>query len=99
MNVSIDGRKASAARKIAEKFIYDRVIRGSTVKNFTGLVNNASCRRPTRRPALGHCDRGADPRRRQHGAERRLHQLGRDGDRGRGAAADGEVPVRSTTPS
>jgi hypothetical protein len=42
MNVSIDGRKASAARMVAEKFIYDRVIRGSTVKNFTGLVNNAS---------------------------------------------------------
>jgi hypothetical protein len=42
MNVSIDGRKASASRMVAEKFIYDRVIRGSTVKNFTGLVNNAS---------------------------------------------------------
>jgi hypothetical protein len=42
MNVAIDGRKATSARKIADKFVYDRVIRGSTVKNFTGLVNNAS---------------------------------------------------------
>jgi hypothetical protein len=42
MGVGIDGRKASASRAVAEKFIYDRVIRGSTVKNFTGLVNNAS---------------------------------------------------------
>lgn len=41
MNVPIDGRKATAARKVAEKFIYDKVIRGSTVKNFTGLINNA----------------------------------------------------------
>ena len=41
MNVSIDGRKASAARMFAEKFVYDRVIRGSTVKGFTGLINNA----------------------------------------------------------
>jgi len=42
MGVPIDGRKASAARMVAEKFIYDKVIRGSTVKNFTGLINNAS---------------------------------------------------------
>lgn len=42
MNVTIDGRKASAARMVAEKFVYDRVIRGSTVKNFTGLINNAA---------------------------------------------------------
>ncbi|MES2289274.1 MAG: DUF2184 domain-containing protein [Pseudomonadota bacterium] len=42
MGVAIDGKKASAARMIAEKFVYDRVIRGSTVKNFTGLINNAS---------------------------------------------------------
>jgi len=41
MGVPIDGRKASAARMVAEKFIYDRVIRGSTVKNFTGLVNRS----------------------------------------------------------
>lgn len=41
MNVPIDGRKASAARMVAEKFVYDKVIRGSTVKNFTGLINNA----------------------------------------------------------
>lgn len=42
MNVPIDARKASAARMVAEKFIYDKVIRGSTIKNFTGLINNAS---------------------------------------------------------
>jgi hypothetical protein len=42
MGVGIDGRKASASRLVAEKFIYDRVIRGSTVKGFTGLINNAS---------------------------------------------------------
>jgi hypothetical protein len=35
-------RKASAARMIADKFVYDRVIRGSTEKGFTGLVNNAT---------------------------------------------------------
>lgn len=35
-------RKASAARMIADKFVYDRVIRGSSEKNFTGIVNNAS---------------------------------------------------------
>jgi hypothetical protein len=27
---------------IADKFVYDRVIRGSTEKNFTGMINNAS---------------------------------------------------------
>lgn len=42
MGVALDGKKANAARKVAEKFIYDRVIRGSTVKNFTGLINNAT---------------------------------------------------------
>jgi hypothetical protein len=42
MNVALDTRKASAARMISEKFIYDRVISGSTEKNTTGLVNNAS---------------------------------------------------------
>ena len=41
MGVPIDTRKASAARMVAEKFIYDRVIRGSTVKGFTGLINDA----------------------------------------------------------
>lgn len=35
-------RKASAARMVADKFVYDRVIRGSTEKNFTGLINNAN---------------------------------------------------------
>lgn len=42
MGVELDGRKASAARMVAEKFIYDRVISGSTDKNTTGLINNAS---------------------------------------------------------
>jgi hypothetical protein len=42
MGVPIDSRKASGARLIAEKFVYDRVITGSTVKNFKGLINNAS---------------------------------------------------------
>jgi hypothetical protein len=41
MGVGIDGRKAAAARMVAEKFIYDRVISGSTGKGFTGLINNA----------------------------------------------------------
>lgn len=35
-------RKADSANKVAQKFIYDRVIRGDTRKNTTGLVNNAS---------------------------------------------------------
>jgi hypothetical protein len=42
MNVSLDTRKASASRLVSQKFIYDRVIRGATEKNTTGLVNNAS---------------------------------------------------------
>jgi hypothetical protein len=42
MGTNLGEKKAMAARKIAEKFIYDRVISGSTVKNFTGLINNAS---------------------------------------------------------
>ena len=35
-------RKASAARMIADKFVYDRVIRGSTEKNFLGMINQTS---------------------------------------------------------
>jgi len=36
-------RKASAARMIAEKFIYDRVIRGDTgEKNFRGMINQTA---------------------------------------------------------
>jgi hypothetical protein len=42
MNVNLGDRKASAARMVAEKFVYDRVISGATEKNTTGLVNNAS---------------------------------------------------------
>lgn len=41
MGVDINTRDASSARKIAEKFIYDRAMAGSTEKNFTGLLNNA----------------------------------------------------------
>jgi hypothetical protein len=42
MNLNLGDRKASGARKIAEKFVYDQVIRGSTEKGSTGLVNNAA---------------------------------------------------------
>jgi hypothetical protein len=42
MGIALGDRKASAARMIAEKFVYDRVISGTTEKNTTGLVNNAS---------------------------------------------------------
>lgn len=42
MNITLGDRKASAARLVAEKFVYDTVIRGATEKNSTGLVNNAS---------------------------------------------------------
>lgn len=42
MSISLGDRKAAAARMVAEKFIYDRVISGSTEKNTKGLVNNAS---------------------------------------------------------
>lgn len=42
MGVPLGERKASASRMVAEKFIYDRVISGSTIKNFKGLINNAS---------------------------------------------------------
>ena len=34
--------KAMAARKVAESFIYNFFVRGSTEKNTTGLINNAS---------------------------------------------------------
>jgi hypothetical protein len=42
MGVDINTRDASDARKIAEKFIYDRAMTGSTEKGFTGLLNNAT---------------------------------------------------------
>lgn len=42
MNISLGDRKAGAARLVAEKFVYDRVISGSVEKNAKGLVNNAS---------------------------------------------------------
>lgn len=42
MGVDINTRDASGARKIGEKFIYDRAMTGSTEKGFTGLLNNAT---------------------------------------------------------
>ena len=41
MNVNLGERKAGAARLVSEKFVYDRVISGSTEKNTKGLINNA----------------------------------------------------------
>lgn len=35
-------RKASAARMVADKFVYDRVIRGSGEKNFRGMINQTT---------------------------------------------------------
>jgi hypothetical protein len=35
-------RKASSARMVADKFIYDRVIRGSTEKGFLGMINQTT---------------------------------------------------------
>ena len=51
MGLSLGDRKASAARLVSQKFIYDRVISGSTEKNATGLVNDASV--PTANAATG----------------------------------------------
>lgn len=42
MNVQLGDRKASAARMVAEQFIYNTVMTGSTEKSVTGLVNNGS---------------------------------------------------------
>ena len=42
MGVDLNTRDASNARKVAEKFIYDRAMGGSTEKNFTGLLNNST---------------------------------------------------------
>lgn len=42
MNVALGDKKASAARMVAEQFIYNTVMTGSTEKNLTGLVNNGS---------------------------------------------------------
>lgn len=39
---SLGDRKANAANMVAAKFVYDRAIRGSTEKGFTGLVNNTT---------------------------------------------------------
>lgn len=42
MGQDIGARKADAANKVAQKFIYDTVIRGSAEKGFKGLINNTS---------------------------------------------------------
>lgn len=42
LNVALGDRKASAARMVAEQFIYNTVMSGSTEKNVKGLTNNAS---------------------------------------------------------
>jgi hypothetical protein len=42
LNVALGDKKASAARLVAEQFIYNMVMTGSTEKNTTGLVNNGS---------------------------------------------------------
>lgn len=39
---SLGERKAAAANLVAAKFVYDRVIRGSTEKGFTGMINNVT---------------------------------------------------------
>jgi hypothetical protein len=93
MNVGLDGRKASAARMVAEKFIYDRVISGSTEKNTTGLINNASV--PTANATTGGWG-SATPAQMladvNAGARRCHHQQRRDGDAERAAAADLALP-------
>jgi len=42
MGVDLPTKDASDARKVMEKFIYDRAMSGSTEKNTKGLINNAS---------------------------------------------------------
>lgn len=42
MGQNLSARKAEAARKVAEQFVYGIAIRGNTEKNWTGLINNAS---------------------------------------------------------
>lgn len=42
MGRDLGSAKASAARKVAERFIYEVAVRGKTEKNWTGLINNAS---------------------------------------------------------
>ncbi len=42
MGVDINGRDATNARKVGEKFAFDRAMLGSTEKGFTGLLNNAT---------------------------------------------------------
>lgn len=42
MGVQLASRDATNARKVAEKFIFDRAMTGSTEKGFTGMINNAT---------------------------------------------------------
>jgi hypothetical protein len=42
MGVDISGRDAGNARKVGEKFAFDRFMMGSGEKGFTGLLNNAT---------------------------------------------------------
>lgn len=42
MGVNLSSRDATNARKVAEKFIFDRAMTGSTEKGFTGMINNAT---------------------------------------------------------
>ena len=42
MGISLPTKAASDARKVMEKFIYDRAMTGSTEKGFKGLINNAT---------------------------------------------------------
>jgi len=42
MGVDLPTKDASDARKVMEKFAYDRAISGSTEKGFKGLINNTS---------------------------------------------------------
>ena len=42
LGVPLGDKKASAARLVAEQFIYNMVMTGSTEKNTTGLTNNSS---------------------------------------------------------
>lgn len=42
MGVDISSRNGTGARKIAEKFIFDRAMTGSDEKGFKGLLNNAT---------------------------------------------------------
>jgi hypothetical protein len=42
MNIALGDKKAAAANLVAQQFVYNIVMTGSTPKNTTGLVNNGS---------------------------------------------------------